>query len=187
MRSAPLWTLLLAGALACNAAAAPPYGFGRAPTAAEIHAWDIAIGPDGRELPNGAGSVEDGAALYATHCAACHGATGREGPDHALAGGRGSLATDSPRQTIGSFWPQATTVFDYVRRAMPFTAPGSLADEDVYALTAYLLHLNGIVGGDFVADRVSLPLVEMPNRHGFVADPRPERFNGATIAPEGDQ
>lgn len=178
--------MLLLTCVCNNAAAAPPYGFGRAATADEIRSLDIAIAPDGRELPAGSGAVSNGATLYAKHCAACHGASGREGPDHALVGGRGSLAGPAPRKTIGSYWPYATTVFDYIRRAMPFTAPGSLSDSDVYALTAWLLQQNGIVPDSFVADRRSLPMVEMPNRHGFVGDPRPEQFNAARPAPQGE-
>ena len=151
-----------------------PRGLGRVPSAAEVAARDTAIGITGEELPAGRGDVASGARLYALHCAGCHGAGGHEGPDIALVGGRDSLATTSPVLTIGSFWPYATTVFDYVRRAMPFTAPGSLTDDAVYALTAYLLHQNGIVAADAVLDRDSLPAVRMPNRDGFVPDPRPD-------------
>ena len=117
--------------------------------------------------------MAEGAQLYAQQCAACHGATGREGPDPVLVGGQGSLASDKPVQTIGSFWPYATTVFDYIRRAMPFTAPGSLADEQVYAITAFLLAANGVVPQDTVLDRERLVAVRMPNRDGFTPDPRP--------------
>lgn len=183
MRSAAFLLLL---AIAASNEAAPPYGFGRTPTPEEVRAWDIAIAPDGRELPGGSGDVGSGAAIYAAHCAACHGANGHEGPDNRLVGGRGSLADPNPQLTIGSYWPYATTVFDYIRRAMPFPAPGSLDDTQVYAVTAWLLHQNGIVAADFTADRDSLPAVQMPNRHGFVADPRPERFNQAASAPKGE-
>lgn len=151
---------------------AESYGLGRTPTPAEIVAWDIAIGPLGTELPPGHGTVDAGAALFAQKCAMCHGATAREGPDPALVGGQETLATDKPIRTIGSYWPYATTIFDYVRRAMPLQAPGSLAPDDVYALTAYLLHANGIIERTTRVDAVSLPQVTMPNQRGFVVAPR---------------
>lgn len=164
---------LLVVMFAMSAAHAEGLGLGRAPDAETVRAADSAIGPRGEELPPGRGSVAEGAQLYAEQCAACHGASGREGPDPVLVGGQGSLASDKPVQTIGSFWPYATTVFDYIRRAMPFTAPGSLADEQVYAITAFLLAANGVVPQDTVLDRNSLAAVRMPNRDGFTPDPRP--------------
>ncbi|MEX2481675.1 MAG: cytochrome c [Gammaproteobacteria bacterium] len=151
-----------------------PTGLGKAAAAATIAAQDIAIGPRGTALPPGRGTVSEGAALYASKCAMCHGEQGHEGPDPALVGGQGSLASDSPLLTIGSYWPYATTVYDYIYRAMPFFQPGSLSPDDVYALTAHLLHTNGIVAADAVIDRTSLPAVSMPNRDGFIADPRPD-------------
>ena len=156
-----------------TAAHAEGLGLGHTPDVETLGAADTAIGPRGVELPPGRGSVAEGAQLYAQQCAACHGATGREGPDPVLVGGQGSLASDKPVQTIGSFWPYATTVFDYIRRAMPFTAPGSLADEQVYAITAFLLAANGVVPQDTVLDRERLVAVRMPNRDGFTPDPRP--------------
>lgn len=147
---------------------------GQTPEPATIAALDIAIGPDGAELPDGRGTVADGAAIYATQCAACHGASGREGPDHVLVGGRGSLDSDTPVFTIGSYWPYATTLYDYIGRAMPFMAPGSLEPDEIYALCAYLLNANGIIADDAVMDRSTLPAVIMPNRYGFIPDPRPE-------------
>jgi len=164
---------LLVALFAVNAAHAEGFGLGHAPDAETLRTADSAIGPRGVELPPGRGSVAEGAQLYAQQCAACHGATGREGPDPVLVGGQGSLASDEPVQTIGSFWPYATTVFDYIRRAMPFTAPGSLRDEQVYALTAFLLAVNGVVPQDTVLDRSSLAAVRMPNRDAFTSDPRP--------------
>lgn len=151
------------------------FGLGRTPTAAEIQAWDIAIGPDGKELPPGQGTAREGAPLYQTKCAMCHGANGTEGPQDVLVGGQGSLATAKPIRTIGSFWPYATTIYDYLYRAMPFYAPGSLPPHEVYALTAYLLFRNGIIGEDTVIDAQTLPKIMMPNRDGFRPDPRPER------------
>ncbi|KUJ81373.1 c-type cytochrome [Ruegeria profundi] len=142
---------------------------GRLISESEIAAWDISIPPSGAGLPEGSGSVADGAELYAAQCAFCHGATGTEGPADRLVGGFGSLTSDAPTKTLGSFWPHATTAFDYIRRAMPFYAPGSLKDSEVYAVTAYLLHLNGILPEDARLDAQSLRAVTMPNAAGFVA------------------
>ena len=152
-----------------------PLGLGHTPTAAEIQAWDIAIGPDGKELPSGQGTAREGATLYREKCVMCHGEHGSEGPQDVLVGGQGSLATAKPLRTIGSFWPYATTIYDYIYRAMPFYAPGSLSPSGVYALTAYLLFRNGIVGEEDMIDAQTLPKVMMPNRDGFRPDPRPER------------
>lgn len=151
-----------------------PMGLGRAPTGAEIHAWDMAIGPDGKELPPGQGTALEGASIYLEKCAACHGETGTEGPHDVLVGGRGSLTTDKPLKTIGSYWPYATTIYDYVHRAMPFYEPGSLEPNEVYSLTGYLLYLNGIIGERDVVNAQTLPRIRMPNRNGFRPDPRPE-------------
>lgn len=150
------------------------YGLGLAPPPALVRALDVAIGPHGAELPPGRGSVAEGASLYAERCAMCHGASGREGPDPILVGGQGTLTGAQPLLTIGSYWPYATTLYDYIARAMPFLAPGSLAPDEIYALCAYLLNANGIIAGDAVMDRASLPAVQMPNRSGFVPDPRPD-------------
>ncbi len=121
---------------------------GRVATEAEISAWDIAIGPHGKELPTGSGSVAQGRQVYTQYCAYCHGATGVEGPDNRLVGGQGSLDTNKPIKTIGSYWPFATTIYDYIARAMPFPAPGSLTPNQVYAVMAFLLHANEIVDKD---------------------------------------
>lgn len=150
------------------------YGIGTTPSRSFISIWDIAIGPQGDELPPGQGSVAEGQEVYANRCAVCHGATGMEGPDPVLVGGRGTLTSNQPVLTIGSYWAYATTLFDYIYRAMPFVAPGSLSANEVYALCAYLLHANEIVDKDVVLDKESLPAVQMPNRNGFVPDPRPE-------------
>ena len=149
---------------------------GRVVSDAEVRGWDIAIGPNGEELPIGAGSVDQGAAVYAVQCAYCHGAKGNEGPDHKLVGGTGTLDTTKPVQTIGSYWPFATTVFDYINRAMPFLTPGSLSVDEVYAVTAFLLYQNGIIDRQFVISNENLAAIEMPNRNGFIADPRPEKL-----------
>lgn len=150
------------------------YGFGRPATAAEIAAWNIDIDPTGAGLPPGQGTVQQGAAVYANKCAACHGPTGTEGPKDRLVGGQGSLATDNPIKTIGSFWPYATTLYDYIHRAMPLNAPQSLTPDEVYAVVAWLLHQNDIVPAGAVIDATTLPVVKMPNREGFVSDPRPD-------------
>ncbi len=149
---------------------------GRVATQMEINAWDIAIGPRGGELPTGSGSVAEGREVYAQYCAYCHGATGVEGPDNRLVGGQGSLDTDKPVKTIGSYWPYATTLFDYISRAMPFPAPGSLTPDQVYAVTAFLLHANDIIEEDTVLTDKNLATLVMPNRHGFMSDGRPEEF-----------
>jgi cytochrome c len=145
-----------------------PFGFGRVPSAVEIQAKDIAIGPDGQGLPPGQGTVAAGEQVYAAKCVRCHGATGTEGPNDRLVGGT------LPVKTIGSYWPYATTIFDYVRRAMPFDQPGLLTDEEVYAVTAWLLFQNQIIPADQVIDAATLPQIKMPNRDGFVPDPRPD-------------
>jgi mono/diheme cytochrome c family protein len=145
-----------------------PFGLGRVPSAAEIKARDIAVGPDGAGLPPGRGTVSSGEQVYQAKCVACHGPTGTEGPMDKLVGEK------LPVKTIGSFWPYATTVFDYIRRAQPFNHPGSLTDNEVYALTAWLLFRNQIIAADQVIDAATLPNVRMPNRDGFVPDPRPD-------------
>ena len=152
----------------------PTYGVGRPPTAEEIQAWDLTIPPDGQGLPPGRGTAALGKAVYAERCAACHGETGEDPNYSRLVGGQGTLATDKPIQTIGSFWQYATTLWSYIRRAQPFNNPGSLTADQVYAVTAYLLHRNGIIGEQEVMDAKTLPLVKMPNRDGFVPDPRPD-------------
>ena len=134
--------------------------------------WDISIGPDGVGLPPGRGSAKEGEAVYAAQCQACHGEKGAGKPNDALVGGMGSLAPgQAPVKTVGSYWPYATTLFDYIRRAMPFPNAKSLKDDEVYAVSAYILHLNGIIGADDAMDAQSLPQVKMPNRDGFVPYP----------------
>jgi len=153
------------------------FGIGRPATPAEIAALDIDVGPDGAGLPPGRGTAADGAPIYAARCAACHGKTGKEGPNDILVG---RLPDDAftfardPRapKTIGSYWPYATTIFDYVRRAMPPDAPGSLKDNEVYGLVAYLLTLNELIPADAVIDATSLAKVKMPAHDRFVPDTR---------------
>jgi S-disulfanyl-L-cysteine oxidoreductase SoxD len=155
------------------------FGIGRPATAAEIAALDIDVRADGAGLPPGRGTAADGAPIYAARCAGCHGKTGREGPNDQLVGripGDAFTFARDPRapKTIGSYWPYATTVFDYVRRAMPPDAPGSLKDDEVYGLVAYLLTLNELIPADAVIDAASLPKVKMPAHDRFVPDTRGE-------------
>jgi S-disulfanyl-L-cysteine oxidoreductase SoxD len=152
-----------------------PYGLGRPASPAEITGWDIDVRGDGAGLPAGRGSVAQGRALYRDRCATCHGVAGEGGLGDALVGGAGTLATAKPIRTVGSYWPFAPTVFDYVRRSMPFNAPQSLTADQVYAVVAYLLFMNGLVPEQAVMDARSLPRVRMPNRNGFTSpDPRPD-------------
>jgi S-disulfanyl-L-cysteine oxidoreductase SoxD len=158
-------------ALAClPARAADSPDLGRIATPDEIASWDISIGPDGAGLPPGSGTATQGAAVFAAKCQACHGEGGKGQPNDRLVGGQGTLTGGQPPvKTVGSYWPYATTVFDYVRRAMPFTESKTLTPDEVYAVTAYLLQLNGIIGAADVIDAQTLPQVKMPNRDGFVA------------------
>lgn len=149
------------------------FGFGRPATAAQIAAVDIDVRPDGQGLPPGSDTVPEGRAIYAAKCASCHGATGVEGPYNRL------VSSDTSRaKAIGNYWPYATTLFDYIRRAMPFNAPGSLSNDEVYHLTAYLLHANGLVAADIVMNAANLPKVVMPAKDLFVPD---DRTGGAEI------
>lgn len=150
------------------------FHLGRVAIPDEIQAWDIDVAPDGEGLPAGQGTVAEGARVYAKHCAGCHGATGVEGPNPKLVGGQGTLASDHPVKTVGSYWPYATTLFDYIYRAMPFVAPQSLTPHQVYAVTAWILFQNGLVEKDAVLNRETLPKVRMLHRSGFVPDPRPD-------------
>jgi S-disulfanyl-L-cysteine oxidoreductase SoxD len=145
-------------------------------TEQDLAAWNIDVAPDGRGLPAGSGDVATGARVFAAKCAACHGAQGEGGLGDPLVGGQGTLTSTKPKRTVGSYWPYATTLFDYIRRAMPYNAPESLSADEVYALSAYLLNRNGIVPATTRLDAASLPRVAMPNRDGFVADPRPGRL-----------
>ena len=156
------------------AAQSRSYAVGRTPTADELAAADTAIGPAGRELPPGGATAAQGRAVYTQRCQGCHGPTGTEGPNDVLAGGQGTLASARPIRTVGSYWPYATTLFDYIRRAMPYRTPGVLTDEEVYGVTAYVLFLNGLVSEQDRIDAKSLPALKMPNRLGFVRDPRPD-------------
>jgi cytochrome c len=153
------------------------FGYGRAPTEAEIAGWAISVRTDGQGLPAGKGSVNEGAEVYMDQCASCHGTFG-EGADRYPKLVGGSLTGDRPEPTVGSYWPFATTLFDYINSAMPFPAPHQLSADQVYGITAYVLNLNNIVGNDFVATRETLPKVKMPYRDRFIwKDPRPDTKN----------
>jgi cytochrome c len=161
------------------------FDFGTPASAEEIAAVAIAVGIDGKGLPPGRGDYAAGRQIYEAACSACHGADLRgvarlpdmpSGPALRLVGGRGTLTTKNPVMTVESYWPYATTLFDYVRRAMPFNAPGSLKPDEVYAVVAYILGEAQIVDKATVLDAQTLPRVQMPNRDGFIPDPRPELF-----------
>jgi cytochrome c len=176
-----MWTRswMFLAAAAALAAQSPKYGVGQPATPEQIRELGSAIAPDGTGLPEGSGTVAAGREVFAARCARCHGekAEGNIGP--VLVGGQGTLRTPRPLKTVGSFWPYATTVWDYINRAMPFDQPGSLKPAEVYAAVAYILNLNGIIASDAVMDAKTLPKVKMPNRDGFVADPRPDVGNKA--------
>jgi cytochrome c len=155
--------------VAAGTALAESPNLGRVATPEEIASWDISIAPDGAGLPPGSGTSEQGEAVYAAKCLACHGENGAGKPNDALAGGRGTLVGDqAPVKTVGSFWPYATTIFDYVRRAMPLNDSKSLTNDETYAIVAYLLQINGIIGRGEQIDASTLPAIRMPNRDGFV-------------------
>ena len=143
--------------------------FGQVATPEQIASWDTSIGPNGAGLPPGHGTATKGEAVYNEFCSGCHGEKGAGKPNDRLVGGQGTLPGDqAPVKTVGSYWPYATTLFDYTRRAMPWNAPKSLSDEQVYAVTAYILNLNGIIGVNEEMNAESLPKVRMPNRDGFI-------------------
>lgn len=153
------------------------FGLGRPATQAEIARLDIDVRPDGKGLPAGEGKSAIGKVIFATKCAACHGVGGVGGPSGSLVSTT-DASRKRPEKTIGNYWPYATTVFDYIRRAMPFSEPGSLTNEEVYNLTAYLLHANGIIGETAILNARTLPKVVMPARNLFVPD---DRTGGPTI------
>jgi mono/diheme cytochrome c family protein len=167
---------LVSAALA-PAQAQGPYGIGRAATPAETAGWNIDIDRYGNNLPPGGGSVNHGREVFAEQCAACHGAKGEGGIGDRLVGGQGTLATSEPVRTVGSYWPYAPTLFDYIRRAMPQNAPQSLGNDDVYAVSAYILNLNGLLPADARLDAKTLGAIKMPNRGMFVGDTRPDVKN----------
>ena len=175
MKAFSIYALLCASLVlvAASFAVAGKQNIGTPMTGQEIAPWNIDIRSDGTGLPIGQGTVLQGQEIFSSRCVMCHGEQGigtELAP--ALKGGIGSLATKSPKKTVGSFWPYPTMIFDYVRRAMPLNDPGSLSTDEVYALTAYVLYINGIVPQDISVTRSNLPLIEMPNRFGFKPDDR---------------
>jgi hypothetical protein len=150
-------------------------GVGKPATADEVRARDITVFPDGRGLPAGHGTAERGRVVYEAKCASCHGERGQGSGDFpAIAGGLGTLTGPEPNPTVGSYWPYATTLWDYVHRAMPYQSPGSLTSDQVYSVTAYILYMNKIIEEHAELNSKTLPKVKMPNRNGFVPDPRPD-------------
>ena len=166
--------LVVAAGASPLAAQLPTYGVGLTPTGEEVQAWDLTIPPDGQGLPPGSATAVLGKAIYVERCASCHGERGDDPKYNVLVGGRGTLTTDQPVKTVGSFWQYAPTLWSYIRRAQPLDEPGSLDADQVYAVTAYLLHLNGIIGEQDVMDATTLPPAKMPNHDGSVPDPQPD-------------
>lgn len=166
---------LIAGLMTDGADAAGPK-LGQAAGDIEIAVVDIDIAPDGDGLPKGKGTVADGVEVYMEKCASCHGSRGEGGSASALTGGIGSLTTNAPVKTVGSYWPYATALFDYVRRAMPYDKPMTLTNDETWAVTTYVLWLNGVIGRTDVMNAQTLPKVRMPNRDGFIdgRDGRPK-------------
>jgi S-disulfanyl-L-cysteine oxidoreductase SoxD len=169
-------------ACATQAHAQSGYGIGRAATPAEVAGWNIDVGRDGSNLPPGSGSVSQGRDVFDQQCAACHGAKGEGGLGDKLAGGQGTLAAANPVRTVGSYWPYAPTLFDYIRRAMPQNAPQSLSNDEVYAVSAYIFNLNGLVPPDATLNAEAIAAIKMPNRSMFVGDPRPDVRNPACMS-----
>jgi len=153
---------------------AQQYGLGRPAAEQELAALDITVAPDGAGLPPGQGTAADGARIYERQCRECHGPEGKGSEETGFVGTPQDLLLPKPKKTVGSYWPHATTLFDYIRRAMPFKTPGSLSDDQVYAVTAYILSLNGLIGESEALDADRLRQVEMPNNGNFVPDPRPD-------------
>jgi S-disulfanyl-L-cysteine oxidoreductase SoxD len=167
-------TLLAAAPAAVLAIASPLFAqqspnLGKPISQEDLAPWDISIGPDGTGLPPGSGTAKQGEAVFAAKCQACHGEKGAGQPNDRLVGGQGSLPGDKPAtKTIGSYWPYATTLFDYIRRAMPLNESKSLTNDEVYSAVAYLLNLNGVITESETINAQSLPKVTMPNRDGFI-------------------
>lgn len=173
-RTAPLWGILLAASVLSPLACAQESSLGRIASPEEIAGWNIDVFPDGTNLPEGSGTVVHGKEVYMASCAGCHGANLEGGFGPALTGGKGSLTSPKPLKTVGSYWPYASTLFDYIRRAMPFQAPQSLSNEDVYSVSGYILNVNGLLPDDATVDASALTKLQMPNRNSFYVDDRPD-------------
>src|ERR1700755_38157 len=155
------------------------YGIGRTATDAAIAGWNIDIGRNGENLPPGSGTVSQGREVFAQQCAACHGDKGEGGVGERLVGVQGTIATPKPIKTVGRFWPYGPTLVRYIRRGMPQNAPQSLSNEDIYAVSAYILNMNGLLPADTTLDAKTLSAIKMPNRAMFTGDPRPDVRNPA--------
>lgn len=168
-------TLVAVSAMAADMSK-PHVSFGTAISESDVAAWDIDIATkSGKGLPSGQGTVAEGKAVFDAQCIACHGEGAAGGSQYgAMFGGIGSFTTNKRKVTPGSMYPYAPILFDYIRRAMPMTAPQSLSDDEVYGLTAYIYHLNGLVDENATLDAASLAAIEMPNRDGFITDSRPD-------------
>jgi len=168
MRKVSLVAMVACGsAWLCTVSGQEGPGLGVPATAEQVAGWDVSIGPDGAGLPPGSGTAAAGKTVYEAKCVACHGVDGAGRPNDQLVGGQGTLRDAAPIRTIGSYWPYATTLFDYMRRAMPYVTPHSLTADETYALTAYLLALNGVIEQSTVLNATTLPQVVMPNRGNF--------------------
>jgi len=168
--------MVLAAGLAM--AQSPKYKVGKPATVGDIAQRDHFVSPAGQGLPAGKGTAAEGRSVYDRRCASCHGSEGQGKEEGALVGGQGTLATPKPLKTVGSYWPYSTILFDYINRAMPFDNPGLLTYDQVYAVSALILHWNGIIGEHDVMDASTLAKIKMPNRDGFVADDRPDTGKG---------
>lgn len=169
-----LLTVLLVYVVAPQQAASQTFNVGQPVTPAAIKDWGVNISPSGDGLPAGGSTATEGRRIYQQRCARCHGINGTEGPDSVLVGGQGSLTSEVASKTVGSYWPLATTLWDYINRAMPFDQAGVLTADEVYGSVAYVLYLNGIIDESERMDATTVPEVQMPNRNGFVPDPRPD-------------
>ena len=180
----PLASLLALWSGGANAGSPGHFGYGKPATPDEIAGWNIDVrGGDGAGLPDGKGTVDHGADVFGEQCAACHGTFGEgEGRYPKLMGGEGTLTSERPEPSVGSYWPFAPTLFDYINRAMPLSAPHTMSADDIYAVMAYILNFNNIVPSTFVADHNSLPKVKMPNHDNFTwQDPRPDTASKACM------
>lgn len=167
MRKSAVAVALIVGGAWFNAGAQEGPGLGVVATSEQVAGWDVSIGPDGAGLPAGSGTAAAGKTVYEAKCVACHGVDGAGRPNDQLVGGQGTIRDAAPIRTVGSYWPYATTLFDYMRRAMPYVTPHSLSADETYSLTAYLLALNGVIGQTDVMNASTLPKVSMPNRGNF--------------------
>jgi len=165
---------LMSICVVASVAAEQKLGLGHPVTEAQIASWNIDVAPDGKNLPVGQGTVNEGEKIYQTTCLACHGVNLEGGMGPALIGGKGTLTSKKPVKTVGSYWPYATTLFDYIRRAMPFQQPQSLSNDQVYSVVGYILHKNELVDANATVDADTLKKVKMPNRDAFYVDDRPD-------------